>query len=61
MHTTIRHTAAHEIDAGNVELGWYMHGVADRAEGLEIDPHQAFDAEYGVHYRNGYHGRAFNE
>jgi hypothetical protein len=56
----LRREAAGAMHQGEVEKCWYLHGAADRAEGLRMDRDQADDEQYGTDYRNGYHGRSFD-
>ncbi len=55
----VRADAQRDIDAGDVEHGWYLHGSADRLEGREADPAQVTDPEYGSHYCRGFNGSPF--
>ena len=54
----LRREADGAMHQGEVEQCWYLHGRADRAEGLEMDRDQANDEQYGTDYRDGYHGRS---
>jgi hypothetical protein len=55
----VRADAQRDIDTGDVEHGWYLHGSADRLEGRAVDPAQATDPEYGVYYRRGFGGHPY--
>jgi len=56
----LRREAAGAMHQGDVEKCWYLHGAADRAEGLRMDRDQADDELYGSDYQNGYKGRSFD-
>jgi hypothetical protein len=56
----LRREAAGAMHQGEVEKCWYLHGAADRAEGLRMDRAQANDELYGTEYQNGYKGRPFD-